>query len=312
MRVLVIGGTGFIGRAVVSALAGNGCQIAVFHRGSTSTPLPTGCIEILGDRRNLEEFRKPFERFSPEVVVDLCLYDGEEAAATMQTFLGTAQRVVAISSMDVYHAYGRFCRLEDGDLETEPFTENSPLRTRLFPYRSLSKQSGDLLYRYDKIPVEQRVLGTADISGTVLRLAKVYGPGDSQHHVAEYLDRMNAKSEITLSSQKARWRWTRVFVDNAAAAIVAATLSPISPGRVYNVGESTALEEREWVTSIADAAAWPGEITVAEPTEPERYDWSQNLVADTTLIRRELGYVERVGLRDGLEIAVAWERSRRL
>ncbi len=49
----------------------------------------------------------------------------------VEAFRGVARRVVAISSQDVYLAYGRLTGLEPGPAEPVPLTEHSPLRTRL-------------------------------------------------------------------------------------------------------------------------------------------------------------------------------------
>jgi len=46
-----------------------------------------------------------FKRLA-QVVLDMIPYTEQDALATMSTFKGIAQRVVAISSMDVYRAYG--------------------------------------------------------------------------------------------------------------------------------------------------------------------------------------------------------------
>jgi nucleoside-diphosphate-sugar epimerase len=51
MRVLLIGGNGFIGRCVVAALQQQGHALAVFHRGTTATPADVD--EIRGDRNQL-------------------------------------------------------------------------------------------------------------------------------------------------------------------------------------------------------------------------------------------------------------------
>ncbi len=52
MRVLIIGGTNFMGPLVVQSLHSQGHAVAVFHRGKTTTTLPEGVQEILGDRRS--------------------------------------------------------------------------------------------------------------------------------------------------------------------------------------------------------------------------------------------------------------------
>ena len=69
MNVMIIGGTSFIGPALVRRLVDQGNTVAVFHRGQTRAELPPSVGQILGDRRNLEQHATEFRRFSPEVVV---------------------------------------------------------------------------------------------------------------------------------------------------------------------------------------------------------------------------------------------------
>src|SRR5437867_370722 len=53
MHVLVVGGTGFIGRCVVRQLVDAGCDVTVVHRGRTQAPLPPAVAEVLADRDQL-------------------------------------------------------------------------------------------------------------------------------------------------------------------------------------------------------------------------------------------------------------------
>ena len=50
MRILVIGGTGFIGPYVVRRLVSHGHRVAVFHRGESKVELPNKVEHILVDR----------------------------------------------------------------------------------------------------------------------------------------------------------------------------------------------------------------------------------------------------------------------
>src|SRR5262249_34733410 len=146
-----------------------------------------------------------------------------DALGFVRTFRGLARRTVVISSADVYRAYGRFLGIESGPVEPTPLTEDSPLRTALFPYRSQASGTGDFLYHYDKIPVERVVMGEPDLPGTVLRLPMVHGPGDAQHRTASYLKRMdNGRPAIVLDEGMARWKCPRGYVEDVAAAIALA------------------------------------------------------------------------------------------
>src|SRR5262245_19639756 len=136
MRVLVIGGTRFIGPRLVHRLAAAGHDVNVFHRGRTTAALPAGVRALLGDRRRLADHAGEFRRFAPDVVVDMIAVTEADALSVVATFRGVAGRLVAISSGDVYRAYGVFTRLEPGPPEPTPLREDSPLRQVLFPYRA--------------------------------------------------------------------------------------------------------------------------------------------------------------------------------
>jgi nucleoside-diphosphate-sugar epimerase len=103
MRVLLIGGSGFIGRFVTAELARAGHELAVFHRGKVAVPPHRS---IVGDRAQLAASRDAIREFAPEVVIDLVLSSKRNADELIDTVRGVARRVVALSSMDVYRACG--------------------------------------------------------------------------------------------------------------------------------------------------------------------------------------------------------------
>src|SRR5688500_15318165 len=106
MRILVIGGTGFIGSFLVPRLIDAGHDVGVVHRPESVTPLPRGARSMPGDRRRLAESSSALGDFAPDVVIDLILSSGRQASELMDVFRGRADRVVAITSMDVYRATG--------------------------------------------------------------------------------------------------------------------------------------------------------------------------------------------------------------
>src|SRR5918997_3412558 len=133
MKVLIIGGTNFIGPHVVRRLAERGHEVVVFHRGRTERDLPPGVEHMLGDRQNLGDFADEFRRFAPEVVLDMIPMNEGDARGLIGAFKGIARRIVAISSQDVYRAYDRVIRRDPGPPDSIPLTENAPLREKLYP-----------------------------------------------------------------------------------------------------------------------------------------------------------------------------------
>lgn len=315
MRILIIGGTSFIGPRVVHRLVEQGHDVTVFHRGQTACDLPAEVRHLTGDRHLLSDFSSDFKRVAPDVVLDMILFTEEDARSLLQTFKGLTGRIVMPSSTDVYRAYGRLLLLEEGAPDPVPYTEEGPLREVLYPYRARAKGPDDSAYKYEKILAERIVMSDASLPGTVLRLPAVYGPGDKQHRLFEYLKPMDdARPFILLEEQRAEWRWSRGFVENVAEAIALAVTDERAAGRIYNVGEENPLTEREWVRMLAKAAGWNGEILVLEKSAmPEHLadnvPYNHHLVSDTSRIRIEMGYKERVGRDVALMQTVAWERE---
>jgi len=321
MRILILGGTRFIGPPTVRRLHAQGHTLALFHRTRTdNADLPAEVTHILGNRREDFEAHAPaFRDFEPDVVLDMFPITEADAQAVMRLFTGYAGRVVAISSQDVYKAYGVINGTESGPPVAVPLTEDSPLRDKLYPYRGPTPRADDDPMRwaddYDKILVERAVMGDPALPGTVLRLPMIYGPGDYQHRLYPYLKRMDdGRSAILLDDLGAGWLWTRDYVENTAAAIALAATDPRAAGRVYNLGEMPALTLAEWVRAIGEAAGWTGEIVIApNPTLPEALQspptLAQDLVASSERIRAELGYHEVVPQAEALRRTVAWERA---
>jgi nucleoside-diphosphate-sugar epimerase len=320
MLVLVIGGTGFIGPAIVRRLAEGGHEVAVFHRGRTTASLPAGVRELHGDRNALEGHAAELRALKPDVVVDVVLGSERQARALMHAFRGATARVVALSSQDVYRACGVLHGLEPGPLEPVPLTEDSALRTRLNTYPPpvidrLKQTFAWLDDEYDKIPVERAILGDAALPGTVLRLPMVYGPGDPLHRLFPILKRVDdGRPALLLDERMAGWRGTRGFVENVAAAIALAAVRAEAAGRVYNVGDGHAHSELAWTQAVARASGFAGEmVTVPAELTPRHLlppgNTDQHWVTSTARIRDELGFTDPVPEADAIARAIEWQRA---
>lgn len=319
MRILVIGGTGFIGPFVVHDLERLGQMVAVFHRGLSAAPFPVNVQHMIGDRRDLAAHAAELRRFAPDVVVDVILSSGAQAAALMDTFRGVARRVVVISSIDVYRACGVLHGTEAGPLEPTPLTEDSALRTGPpYPRQVLKQLQGTFSWLdddYDKVPVERVVLGSPDLPGTVLRFPMVYGPGDRKHRLFPLLRRMyDGRKAIIFADHVAAWCAARGYVENVAAAVALAATSAAAVGRVYNLAEEPSYSELEWAKLVAAQTGWRGEFVVLPRERTPRHllppgNFSQHWTARSRRIREELHYREPVPPDEALRRTIAWERA---
>jgi len=320
MRVFVVGGTGFIGPFVVSRLANLGHHVAVYHRGLHEPPLPFGVEHLHSPlaASPVQAFPAEATSLAWDVVLAMAPLAEADASALMRTFRGIARRVVAVSSGDVYRAYGILQRLEEGPVDETPLREEAPLRSVLYPYRDAPQVPEQLRGRgYEKIEVERAVLADADLPGTVLRLPAVYGPGDPQGRFSRTIADLDAGVPVVLGESYARWRWTHGYVENVADAIVLAVVRERARGRVYNVGEDPTPTVGERIRELARAAAADGANDAAvvvrpdaeAPDPPGRPRLEQPLVYDTSRIRADLDWAEAVPRDEAWRRTLAWERG---
>jgi nucleoside-diphosphate-sugar epimerase len=319
MRVLVLGGNGFVGDPITRRLLASGVDVTVFHRGP-AVDSSSGVRRIRGDRNALEHSVDAFRRLRPDVVVDVLGFTQRQAESLMQVFRGIAKRVVVLSSGDVYRANDILFRRVEGGVESTPLGESSPLRERLYPYRGMQipPAYGIDWDDYDKLLVERAILHHPHLAATVLRLPMVYGPGDRdgrKRRFMSYLKRMeDGRANILLDSRTASWRAPWGYAEDIAEAVRLCVENEASSGEIYNVGESEGLDVEEWVREIAAVVGWTGRLVVADeacppPSLPRLLNLDQNLDMDTTKIRRELGYRETVSRRAALAQTLAWDQA---
>jgi nucleoside-diphosphate-sugar epimerase len=317
-RILVIGGNGFIGSYLVQQLRNSGHEVAVLHR--TADDAAGGVLQIRGDRNLLSDCRMQIRQFSPDVVVDLILSSGEQARQLMDESRQFTPRVVAISSMDVYRAWGVVHGSEPGPLEPLPLTEDSSLRIvrQLYPAETVKMLQNTFTWlddRYDKIAVEEAIMSSSVVSGTVIRLPMVYGPGDRLHRFFPLLKRFaDGRPAIVLPEDLAVWRGPRGYVENVAHAIALAATSDQAAGGVYNICQEPTLSELAWQKVIAKQVRWNGRLVVLPREQTPKHllqpgNAEQHVVASSERIRAELRYKELVGIDEAINRTVAWEQK---
>jgi nucleoside-diphosphate-sugar epimerase len=317
MKILALGGTGFIGRFVTQQLQERGHSMTVFHRGKT--PAPAGADEITGERDQLADQRELFAKQNFDLVIDFVLSSERQARQLMATLSGITRRVVVLSSMDAYRAWGVFYGLEPGGLEPLPLTEESAVRAAPAYPPPVAKRSQELISwvnaEYDKVAVERAVLNDSGLPSTVLRLPMVYGPGDYIHRFHPYLKRMDdGRPFILFAEDVAAMRTPRGYVEDVAAGIVLAATLERASGRIYNICEAQAFSELEWVKKIAAVSGWRGELIALQRDQTPGhlvwpYNTAQHMVASSVRIRQELGYCEITPEAEAFERTIAWERA---
>jgi nucleoside-diphosphate-sugar epimerase len=307
VRVLVLGGTRFIGPHVVRLLAEEGHEVTIFHRGETETELPAGVRHVHGDFASFSKHLTRLRSEKPDVVVDLVPFMSKDGHGVLH-FRGIARRAVVITSCDVYRAFARVWRSEPGPPDPVPLTEQSPLRSK--PIRELSEGVD-----FDNVEVERAIAeGDPELPVTVLRPSAIHGPGDNQHRLYTYLRRMeDGRPAIVLDEALLGWRRAHCYVEDVAHAIALTVIDESAAGRIYNVAYERTFTEIQWVEEIARIYGWSGEVVLAksdllpEYLREDAFDLGQDYVVDSSRIRRELGYREVASEDEALRRTIAWE-----
>jgi 2'-hydroxyisoflavone reductase len=111
MRILVLGGTSFLGRAIVDAALGRGDTVTLFNRGKTNPGLYPGAETVIGGRT---EDLSPLDGREWDAVIDVACYEPEVARLSARAFAERTGRYVFVSTVSVYASHGtRESQLED-------------------------------------------------------------------------------------------------------------------------------------------------------------------------------------------------------
>jgi nucleoside-diphosphate-sugar epimerase len=259
LKVIVFGGTRFIGRAIVEELAAAGRDVLIVHRGNLEPGDMPPVQHLHADRMELETHRDVLAAFKPDAAVDCRALTRADSEAVLAALPG-GLRLVVISSLDVYRAFGALN--DERETDPVPLDETSPVRPNRYPYRGKMPGMED----YDKLDVEDVYLPAG---ATSVRLPMVYGEHDYQLREEFILRRVRAgRTRIPFGAGS--WLACRAYVRDVARGVHLALKTPSAAGEVLNLCEDKTYSMRMWSRMILDAAGSDAELVrVADEVLPE-------------------------------------------
>jgi UDP-glucose 4-epimerase len=300
MKVLVTGGTGFIGSHLVDRLINDGCNVRVIDDLSTGkldniqSHLSAGRVDFVkGDIRDPSLVSKsvsgvdfvvhlaavtsvPFSVLNPDLTFDVNVG-------------GTVNLIRACAQEDV----GRFLFVSScavfGDQKLLPVSENH----QPFPISP---------YAESKLIAEHYCLGFHHrrlLRSVVLRFFNVYGPrqgmNDYSGVITRFIDCVRRKEPLVIYGDGSQ---TRDFVNvrDVVEAVYACLKSSFAEGEVFNIGSGKATSVGELARLVLDLAGVNLEVRYEKPRAGD----IKNSRADVSKAKRLLGFEPRVPLRDGL------------
>jgi len=237
MKVLVIGGTLFIGRLLVEELLKAGHDVAVLHR-KPKHDFPKRVENLLSDRNDAESLQEAIGGRRFEVVFDN-VYDwerGTTAAQVEATVRAVGNRITRYIFLSSVAAYG------DGlnHKESDPLAPDYHLE----PYIRNKATTERLLFRM------RAVTGFPVVT---FRPPFVYGPNNPFYREQFFWDRLRAGRPVIIPGDGHRLMQF-VYVNDLVQAMIRAMVEPRAVGEAFNIGDSKPVTQVELVERLARLA----------------------------------------------------------
>lgn len=284
--VLLIGGTGLMGPAVVRELEELGKNVICVNRRGKH---PSKGIAYAAERTSIEDLRGIFKQLNEFTLVDMIPFTAVQAANLLEALDGKQPRLVAASSIDVYQAYNN---LHSQGRPVEkfqevPLIESSVLRSRI-SFQGLE---------YDKLNVE-RIYSSYFDRFAILRMPAIYGLPDTSR-IERYFDALISSNDIVMHPGLAEWRFSRSLNLNCAYAV--SLCADFDGQEFFNVAEEKNYNEKEWCLLIADILGKPAKFRVDTTAAiPFDMNTAQHWTVDSSKIRDTFAYKEKYNPEYGI------------
>jgi nucleoside-diphosphate-sugar epimerase len=322
MRILVTGGTGFTGTALVIRLLELGHEVVAldYKEGLQCDALrDRGAKVMIGSVTDREAVTRSMQGVEfvfhlaaafRELNVPNSFYDEVNVHGT-RVVLETARHAGVRKFV-----YCSTCGVH-GNVDHPPADEDAPIRPADYYQRT----------KYEAEPLVKREAGPMEV--VILRPAAIYGPGDPERFFMIF--RRVAKGTFPMFGD-GRTLYHPLYIDNLVDAFLLCMPPGAGQGREYLIADEKYYPIEEIVRAVARALevpvriphypVWPvvavGHVVekackpfgITPPIFPRRVDWyRQNRAFSIERAKRELGYVPQIQLDEGLKRTGAWYRK---
>ncbi|WP_187829348.1 NAD(P)-dependent oxidoreductase [Labrys sp. KNU-23] len=297
MRVLVTGGTGFIGRWAAASLAAAGHEVFVVSRKLATMQ---GCKIIVADLLDPSMAEVALTISKPEVVLHLA-WDVEhgkfwDAEANLRWTVATIQLVSAAHRAGVRRIV---CAGTCMEYDLSSGHACSEVETSIRP-STLYAVSKDAARR-----IIEELAATRGIEFAWGRLFFLFGPNEHPNRlVSSIVTNLLARRPVLMSSGVQ----VRDFTNVRDAGEALATLAVSKVNGAVNIASGEALRIKELAEEIRAVAGGVGELRFG--ALPDRPNEPPVIVADVTRLRNEVGYRPIGTMRDRLSETIQWWQGR--
>ncbi len=279
MKILVMGGTRFVGRPLVARLQAQGHALTLFTRGKN--PVPTGVEHLCGDRSS-DEGLSALQGRSFDVIVDSSGRKQEDSSRVVAITGAPSHRFVYVSSAGVY-----------ADSEQWPLDESSPTDPQS---RHAGKADTEAWLRKEGIPF------------TSFRPTYIYGPGNYNPVERWFFDRIVHNRPIPLPGDGSTITQLG-HVEDLAEAMARCIEVDAAANRIYNCSGKQGISFRGLIRAAAVACGRDPDCLELRSFNPSDLDPKarkafplrlNHFLTDITRVERELAWQPSFDLAKGL------------
>ncbi len=298
-QALVIGGTGFLGAAIVRELRGAGWTVSALARGRQPNPFADVPL-IAADRSQLGELARATRGQDYDLVVDCAAFQEADALAAIEAFSGRVGQYVFVSTDFVYAA---------SEKAILPIPEDAP-------------KQGDLPYAAGKTACEAALIQaweSRQFPCTVLRPPHILGAGRPlgcdplAMRDPQLLDRMRAGQALRLLAEGQlliQPVWNRE-VGVAIAHLAADERREQSFGQIFNIAGPGGITTRRYYEIIAEFLGVPlrfDSVSLDEfaRSSPDKAHMVRHRLYDLGRLAAATGYRPRFAVEDAIHETARW------
>ena len=237
MKVLVIGGTLFIGRRLVDELLKAGHEVAILHR-KPKHDFGRRVENLMADRNDADALRDALGSRRFEAVFDN-VYDWERGTTAQQveaTVRAAGNRLTRYVFMSSVAAYGDGLNHKESDPLAPDYSADVYARHKATTERLLFR-----MHQRDGLPI------------VTFRPPFVYGPGNPFYREQFFWDRLRAGRPIIIPGDGHRLMQF-VYVTDLVQAMVRSIEESRAVGEAFNIGDAKPLTQVEVVEKFARVA----------------------------------------------------------
>lgn len=301
MRVLLTGGSGFVGSHVTRLLVKEGHDVALILRNPRSARRLDDVIDrtrvIEGSLENLDDTAEAFADFRPQAILHFA-WAGVGGRFRNDLFqIANIDQSVRLMRMGidlgVDYFLGMGSQAEYGQAQARVSEDHATQPTTLYGAAKLT--TGKCL---------ADVADMASCGFAWLRLFSSYGPDDDDAWMLSYvIDELLRGGTPSLTKCEQLWDYIHVY--DVAGAVLAA-LTHGAQG-TFNLGFGAATPLRDVVTFVRDTI--DPDLELGFGLIPYRNDQVMHLEADITQLRKAASWSPEIDLETGLRNAVEGRRA---